>query len=343
MAFNNPTNFKGITSLTKDSLSNNLLLGVQDFLSWGFLNIGGFQNVSKDPPVSGYIDSDLFYRYRLRRSDDPNYEIGQVWEGFRNDWVWESGFSYEGVSPINVSGVWVNGSFYGSGDASYSHYVDYPNGRIVFDYPLIDENVVETSFSHRTVGVRLASENHIQELMYNSYDMEDVNSYLIASSGIRNRLGERRVQMPVVALELVSSPARQPFQLGGGEIVYNDMLFHIFAENEFDKNNIRDVLLNQNDKVFYLINRGLMQTKPGYPFQLNSLGYPNSNVKQYPDLVAPTGTWQTINDGGFRERSARWENVTSSDMGPVNGWLHRCTVRATFSVISGAATNIGNA
>ncbi len=341
MAFNNPTTFKGVTSLQKDSLSNNLLLGVQDFLSWGFLQIGAFQNISRDPPVSGHIDNDLFYRYRLRKSDDPNYEIGQVWEGFRNDWVWESGFSYEGTEPITVSGVWVNDSFYGSGDATYSHYVDYPNGRIVFDYPLLSENVVEANFSHRTVGISLADEQYVQELMFNSYEMEDLDSYLISSSGTRNRLGERRLQMPIVALELAQCRGRTGWQLGGGQIEENDLLFHIFAENQFDKNNIRDVILNQSEKVLYLMDRGMMQEKAGYPFQLNGLGYPNDNVKMYPDMVAPTGTWHT-GDGGFRWKQARLDNVVSSDMPPVNGWLHRCTIRGTFSVILGVGTNVGN-
>ena len=94
MAFNNPSQFKGVTSIQKDNLSNNLLLSLQDFLSWGFLQIGGFQNITRSPAVSGSYVPDNVSRYRLRNSSDPSYEAGQVWEGFRNDWVWESGFNY---------------------------------------------------------------------------------------------------------------------------------------------------------------------------------------------------------------------------------------------------------
>ena len=326
MAFNDPTRFKGVTSIQKDNISNNLLLGVQDFLSWGFLNIGGFQNISRNPAVSGSYGK-TSARTRLRVSDDPSYDTGQVWEGFRNDWVWESGFSYNNASPINVSGVWIDGYFYGSGDATYSHYVDYPNGRVVFDYGVPSNRKVEANFSHRTVGVTLASENFVQELMFKSYDIQDLPTYLASSSGSRSQLGERRLQLPVVALELVQSPGHSPYQIGGGQVAYNDMLFHVFADNEYEKNNIRDVILNQNNKKFYLINRALMKENQKYPLQLNYLGMPNPNAPQYPDLVAATGA------GGFRWREARFDNITCTDMEPVNSWLHRSTLRATFSVI----------
>ena len=202
MALNDSTKFKGITSIHKDNLSNNLLLGSQDFFSWGFLQVGAFQNITKDPAVSGSY-SDSHVKTRLRYSTDPSYDAGQIWEGFRNDWVWESGFKYNDVNPIQVSGVWIDGYYYKSDDSTYSHFVDYPNGRIVFDYPVPTTKKVEANFSHRTVGLALSSEKFIQELMYDSYDMEDLNTYLMSSSGARNQLGERRLQLPVVAIELV--------------------------------------------------------------------------------------------------------------------------------------------
>ena len=55
MALNDSTKFKGITSIHKDNLSNNLLLGIQDFFSWGFLQVGAFQNITKDPAFQALI------------------------------------------------------------------------------------------------------------------------------------------------------------------------------------------------------------------------------------------------------------------------------------------------
>ena len=335
MALNNPNTFKGVTSIQKDNLSNNLLLGVQDFLGWGFLNVGAFQNISRSPAVSGSY-SDKHSRYRLRASDDPSYEAGQVWEGFRNDWVWESGFKHENIKPIQVSGVWIGDYFYSPTDASYSHYVDYPNGRIVFDYAIPPSKKVEANFTHRTVGITLSSEKFVQELMYDSFDVEDLDSYLISSSGTRNQLGQRRLQLPIVALELVQSRKSQGYQLGGGRIVKNDILFHVFADNEFEKNNIRDAIVNQDEKVIYLPDRGLMKTNKKYPLQLDSLGSPVKNSKSYADLALPSG------DGGFRWKQARFEDVVCTDMEPINSWLYRSTVRATFSVIMDVNANLGN-
>ena len=335
MALNKTNRFNGVTSIYKDNISNNLLLGAQDFFSWGFLNIGAFQNITKSPDLSGSYPSS-FSRSRLRSSDDPSYEEGQVWEGFRNDWVWESGFSYNDSKPIQVSGIWINNFFYGSGDYTYSHFVDYPNGRVIFDNPISPNSIVNANFSHRTVGVALASERFIQELMYDSYDIETLGQYQMSSSGTRNQLGERRLQLPLVALELSRSNQRSGYQLGGGQLAYNDVLFHVFADNEFEKNNIKDVILAQDEKVFYLVNRGLMSENKKYPFQLDSNGSAVKNSKNYADLVTPSG------DGGFRGKQTRINKMICSDMEPVNSWLHRATIRATFEVVAGLDANLGN-
>ena len=221
-------------------------------------------------------------------------------------------------------------------DTTYSHFVDYPNGRIVFDYGIPIGNKIEANFTHRTVGITLASEDYVQELMFNAYDMEDLNTYLMASSGARNQLGNRRLQLPIIALEMVSSPARKGYQLGGGDIVYSDMLFHIFSDNEFEKNNLKDVLLSQSEKAIHLINRSIMKQDKKYPLQLDRNGTPVKNAKVYTDLIKPSG------EGGYRSSTARFDALTCTDMPPVNSWLHRSTVRATFSIITGVNTNIAN-
>jgi hypothetical protein len=324
MALNDPTQFKGITSLYRPNVSENLVYGTMEFLKWGFLQVGGFQNITRSPATSGSFGGN---RFRLRGVNDPSYDSGRVWEGFRSDWVWESGTTYTGMSPIPVSGVWVNNSFYVPGHSGYGHRVDYPNGRIVFNSAIPTDSNVQASFSHRTVGVVKASEPYIQELMFKSFDISNSNEFFATASGTRNRLGSTRVQMPVIGVELVSSGKATPYELGGGQWVRNDLLFHIFTEDESERNHIRDALVNQNEKVFWLINKGLMKETSGYPFQLDSNGSPRPSAKMYPDLVAPTG------NGGFAWRSAEIDNVRATDMEPVNNWLYRSTVRATFTVV----------
>ena len=69
-----------ISPLLKDNLI--------EFFDWGLLDAGGFFNVSI--PTSGQYGGD---KHNLRLVDDPRYTSGQVWEGFRSNWVWQSGLS----------------------------------------------------------------------------------------------------------------------------------------------------------------------------------------------------------------------------------------------------------
>ena len=319
---NKATEFNGVTHIRKDNLANNLLYGVMDFLQWGFLQVGGFQNITRNPAVTDSFGTND--RYRLRYSSDPSYTAGQVWEGFRNDWVWESGITFQGINPIRVSGVWIDNSFYGPSDTTYSHYVDYPNGRVIFDTPVDSSKTVSAEFSHRTVGVARASESFIQELLYDSYDMESGHDYTLIGSGTRNQLGQRRLQLPVVGVEVVRSLPPSPYEIGGSEYVYNDVLFHIFADNEDERNDIRDIIVNQNRKVICLINRGSMKEDSNYPLQLDSLGSPKPSAIMYPYLLGV---------GGYKWKDVQFTNTVSTDMEPVNRWLHRATVRSTFTAI----------
>ena len=142
--------------------------------------------------------------------------------------------------------------------------------------------------------------------------------------------------MPLVAIELSRATKSEPYQLGGGRIAYNDMLFHVFSDNEFEKNNIRDALLNQTEKVIYLVDRALMKENKKYPFQLDRNGSPVKNAKNYYDLIIPSG------EGGFRGQQARFDSMVCTDMEPVNSWLHRCTVRSSISVFMDTHGNLGN-
>ena len=62
MAFSDAIKFNGVTSVFSDGISNTLLLGVQDFLSYGFLGAGAFQNITRrNPPVSGIYSGKVFF------------------------------------------------------------------------------------------------------------------------------------------------------------------------------------------------------------------------------------------------------------------------------------------
>lgn len=317
--------FKGVSSLNRDLLCQNLLYGLIDWLRWSTLQIGGYQNVAIGS-ASGLYGGDYS---RLRLVKDPNFADGRVWEGFRSDWVWETGIYYT-PQPTVASGVVVGGTLYptASTTGNYAHYIDYRRGRVVFDSAIATTSVVQANFAHRTVNYVRATEPWFQELMFDSYKI-DRTDYLISSSGQWGQLSSTRRTLPVVGIELVNRQGFKGYELGGGQYVYQDVIFYVMADNEDDKNQLVDILSMQNGKCIYMFNRGLLKESANYPYDLDYRGVPVDSPLQYTQLVAPTG------DGGYRWRTAKFTNTKSDSMQAVNSWLYRGYVRTTCEIIMG--------
>lgn len=138
--------FKGVNNLGDSLLSDQLESNLFAWCTWSSLGIGAFANITL--PASGAYGGTPSL---LRLSEDPNYQSGQVWEGFRKDWVWETGVNYA-YQPIRVSGVYVNGTFQPvTGTGTYAHTIDYPAGQVVFNNPISPSSNVQCEFSYRTV------------------------------------------------------------------------------------------------------------------------------------------------------------------------------------------------
>jgi hypothetical protein len=322
MAFRDPTRFNGITNIQHEWYSQNLLYGLIHFFKWASLGIGGYQNIDHSN-ASGVLGGDFS---RLRLSDNPNYINGQIWEGFRSDWIWETGIAF-GPQPTRNSGVFVDGTFYPTATTSgaYAHYVDFPHGRVVFNSAISTTSVVKADFAHRTMSFVRANEPWFRELMFDSYHIER-KDFLAAGSGQWDQLAEVRRQLPAVGIELVNRRGFRPYQIGGGQWVDQDVLMYIVAENETDMNQWIDVLSFQNDRTVWLLNRKRMKEDVNYPLDLDYKGSPVSNAMQYPQLVKPTG------QGGFAWTNVDMLDTRAETMESVNGWLYRAVVRSTFSI-----------
>jgi hypothetical protein len=320
MALDDHTKLKGVTVIHRDGLSQNLLHGVIDFYQWAYLGVGGFQNISR-PNVSGVFGGS---RFRLTRTVNPNFEEGKVYQGFRSDWVWETGVGFS-PEPTGVN-VYVNGVAQPASGVAYGHYVDYPHGRVVFNAVsgIPSTDVVEADFAHRTVSFIEATDPVCRELMFDSHRI-DFSDFLNAGSGNWSQLSETRRQMPVVGVELVNRDKYKGYQLGGGQWVYQDVLYHIFAEDDVTVTNLANQIANQNDKTIWLPNRALMKEDSRYPFGVDYRGVPNPSGLMYPSIVS--------NGEGFRWRKVAFSNSKIQDMEPVNGWLYRAVVRTTCEVI----------
>lgn len=302
-----------------DQYGQNLLYGVLEWCKWSMLDIGGYQNVSVGD-VSGIYGGSMS---TMRAAQDPNYPSGIVWEAIRSDWVWEQHITYPGILPTVCSGVYVNGVFHLPSDVTYGHYINFPLGQIIFNNPLPLNSRVNTSYSYRAVSFVKSKEEWFEQLLYNSLKVQR-SDFLSATGAYSSHLAQARRQMPVVGVELVNRRDSKPYELGSlSQEVSQDVLFYICAETDTDRDQLVDILANQQDKEIVLLDRAAMRADSRFPMTLDYRGTPVSGVMYYPDLVS-----------AFAFPSlARISRCTTQSMSTINNWLYRGVVRLTFSTI----------
>ena len=121
---------------------------------------------------------------------------------------------YTGGSPIDISGVYINSTLKGTGDATYGHHYNYPLGRVVFDTAISSTSTVQLEYSYRNVQTYIADQAPWwDELQYNSMRVDD-STFSQISSGNWGILANHRVQMPAVVIEVVPRRTYQPYELG---------------------------------------------------------------------------------------------------------------------------------
>jgi hypothetical protein len=306
---------KHVTQIGKTLLTSQLESNLKTYLDWGLLGVGSFSNVSI--PTSGSYGGTFD---KLRLVDDPSYTQGQVWEGARKDWVWETGVDYA-TQPNNLSGIHVDGVFYGTGDATYGHHYNYPLGRVVFDNAIPTTSNVQLDYSYRNVQVYIADQAPWwDEIQYDSFRVDDPTLYN-AGSGNWQILANNRVQLPAVVIEAVPRRTLRPYELGSlGNYVYQDVLFHILSESRWWRNQLIDVISLEKDRTIKLYDNNQVADATGYP--LDYRGMRNSSPLMYPTLV-----------DNYEFKLARYYNIIVTEMESPNSRFHRGTVRATFEVV----------
>jgi hypothetical protein len=295
---------KGFDYIGEASLSEQLKTNVIEFFDWALLEKGNFYNVNV--PSSGQYGGP---QHKLRLVDDPNYTSGQVWESHRGNWVWQSGLRTNQANVIQkavqsgtypkqksypgVSGVFVGEAFTPtSGVGAHAHHIDYKNGRVIFDSAIATTSTVSLSYSYKWVNV--TSANNIpwfRELQSNSL-RRDSDHFNLIGSGDWSQLGQTRFQLPAIAIEVVPRRTMKPYQIGGGQYVTTDVLFHIITEEEYTRDKLVDVITLQKEKAFHALDVNRMARKAAFP--LDYRGMTVSGAPIYPILVAHSG------NGGYR-------------------------------------------
>jgi hypothetical protein len=294
------TSLKGVSQIGDAQISVQLETNIVHFLQWAFLGLGDFAVVEHN--ASGYFGGDMS---RLRPARDPNYTDGQVWEGFRRDWVWETGVEC-GYQPIRVSGVWVNSSFYPISETGvYKHSVDYPNGRVIFTDAINPSSVVQASFAYRRTHFTTASTPWWRQLQAYSMRVDDPQ-FLQTASGAWATLSQNRMQLPAVVVEAVPGVVQKPLAMGGGVEYHQPIAFHIITELHHDRNQLHDILVRQWQKRINKYDLNQVITSGVYP--LDADGAPNPSGLMYPDLVSY--------EGGYGENTFWVANVASYELSP---------------------------
>jgi hypothetical protein len=274
------TKLANLNNAQDSTLSNILLDNFVYFYDWGFLDRGSFFNIKI--PHSGIYGGN---RHKLRPVDDPNYSDGKVWEAYRKNWVWESGISATTQQPISISGLFINNTFYATGNVSNPYYIDYTNGKIIFNTAISTTSNVQLEYSHKWVEVVPAQGiPFFREIQLGSFRNED--GFQVSNSGGWAQLGETRVQLPTIAVEVLTPQSLQGYQLGGGQWVNNDIVFYVLTENHWECMNIMDSILYQNDRTIHLFNPTSVAISGTFPFnyrnELNANAVPSG---MYPNLI----------------------------------------------------------
>ena len=313
------TQFRAVTNFNNTLLTNEIEQNLKYWARWCFLKIGAWQDV--EIPSSGYYGGDFSL---LTPVVDPNYEEYQVYAAPKMDLVYEEGVDYDGANPIAISGVWINDGFYGSGDASHGHYVDYDNGYVVFTEPLTSTDVVKMNYSFRTVSVQIADESPIwKEIQYGSLRVDDTH-VLDNENGQWTAIPAiARQQMPCVIFEAVPRGSHKPWELGGmGQIITRDVLAHIVAQDRQTRNNITDIFAFEGEHVIWLFNSDEIVGSTDWP--LDYRGAKNDNGLNYPDLIER-----------YKWLRTRIGETVISEIESRNPYLHESTVRLRTETIFG--------
>lgn len=253
---------KGFNSVFESTVSNEVSDNLVEFLDWGLLQKGNYFNTTL-----GEINNRNTDISRLQPSESRSYSKGKAWDSIKPNWVWQSGINHD-PPPINVSGVYVNDVFYPEGNLDYPYYVDYYNGRVVFDQAIPTSTKVQVEHSHKYIHVRYANDFDGMKTV-----VDDEGYYMPEST----------VQTPCIAIETFSKPPMRGYQLGHGHYIDIYVRFHCLAKTDIMRNRLMDMISYQNNKTLILFDSNKIAESGAMPIDNN--GSPNVGAMTYPDLV----------------------------------------------------------
>lgn len=269
-----------INNVSDSTYYNQIQDNLVEWLDWALLEKGNYFNVTLGELSYDNLDYSL-----LQISNNENFEVGRAWDGFRPNWVWQSGI----VPPTNfetpivgdnsnipgISGVYVDDTFYPSDTTGdYSHRVDYYNGRVIFDSPIPTGSKVQAEYSYKYINVIYANSlPWIREVSYNSLIKGQDTIFP----------PEMTIKLPCIAVEM-SSRKTTGYVLGNGQKIQTEVIFHCVAEDDYTRNHMLDIISFQNDTNIPFFDSNSIIAANEVP--IDYYGSPISNALRHPDLVS---------------------------------------------------------
>jgi hypothetical protein len=300
--------FQHVGSFTDQLILNALEINLKMFLDHSFLTIGSWSDV--DINQTNLITSSLC---KLEADEDPAFKRGRSWVSARKEWVYDNSIEYNEKNPIDIQNIQVNNNTISSG-----YYIDYINGRIIFNEPKSPQTTIKASFSYRNIQIHRSSEcNWWQIIESGIIDPKEMKSTGFGQWTIGPY---HRVQMPCIVIDAVPRARSLPYELGSKSLkIEQDILFNILAEDKNTRNQLIDIIRLQQDNTIWL-------------FDINKAAQDSKLPLDHKGSINPTGLTylELINE--YKWAKTYIKNIVLSEASSING-IYEGVARATFEII----------
>lgn len=226
-------------------------LNTKFFMDTHFLREGAFTNV---PSGSSFYADNTDISTLLPDTESTSLEDGRVWQSPFRSWVYESGIPLDGTvvtqPPYQYSGVFIQGSLRTPEDEEFGHVPDYINGRIIFNdsQPLDLDVHAQYAWRH----VRIGFEHDFNQQAHNGVlETKYVSNPL--TNGQINYPSGNIYPFPSVFIE-VDGRQHEGYELGNRSVINtDDVIFHVWALDDLQRDDIIDIIDQQVYKVLPII------------------------------------------------------------------------------------------
>jgi hypothetical protein len=262
--------------LRKRGFRNRVYANVKMYLDDFFVRKGYYNNIgSGEINYEGIDESQL-----LPVQNDPLYPVDSgmtihVWQGYRKNWVSESGLTFTAsglIPPTIVSGIFVNGEFLPARffDGVSGIGIDKREGRVIIESGIPAESTVLVNHSTKEVWVDTVA----RDMITNQVSIIDNTKRVAINNVPSGEIG----QLPMVLMEIANEPTARGMQLGAGIIRKPGVFLHVIAAKRYDKDEVVDALqLRQHQSITFV-------DFDEAPSQFTFYGNYDTNYKSYSTL-----------------------------------------------------------